>query len=165
MTFAPGKKAPGIAGQWMRDLDADLSHLVKEHGARVLVSLLAPHEYAELGIADLPTAARKHGLEFLSLPIEDGGVPPSVSEAVVIVKQILERLRSTGTVVVHCRGGLGRAGLIAACCLTTAGHAADRAIAVVREARPNTIENSRQEAFIAEFAAEWQRIRPLKGRQ
>lgn len=161
MTFAPGKKAYGIAGQWERDLDTDLSHLVKVYDARVLVSLLAPHEYAKFGIADLPTAARKHGLEFLSLPIEDGGVPPSVSEAVVIVKQILERRQSTGTVVVHCRGGLGRTGLIAACCLTTAGHEADRAIAVVREARPNTIENSRQEAFIAEFAAAWQRTRLL----
>lgn len=161
MTFAPGKKASGIAGQWQRDLDTDLARLVDEYGVRVLVSLLTPHEYVEFGIADLPTAARKGQLEFLSLPIEDGGIPHSVSEAVVIVKQILERLQSTGTVVVHCRGGLGRTGLIAACCLTTAGHEAEQAIAAVRAARTNAIENSRQEVFIAEFAAEWQRTKLL----
>lgn len=161
MTFGPGKRASGIAGQWKRNLDTDLARLVDEYRARVLVSLLTPHEYAEFGIADLPTAARKHQLEFLSLPIEDGGIPRSVGEAVVLVEQILERLQSTGTVVVHCRGGLGRTGLIAACCLTTAGHQAEQAIAIVRAARPKAIENSSQEAFIAEFAAEWERTKIL----
>jgi protein-tyrosine phosphatase len=157
MTFAPGKKAPGIAGIWERDLDADLERLATKFRARVLVSLLEEHEYADLGITDLPTAAQKHGLEFLSLPIQDGGIPPSLSDAMAFVPQILDRLRTKGTVVVHCRGGLGRTGLIVACCLTTVGDEPPQAIAKVRDARPGAIENARQEAFIAEFAAEWKR--------
>jgi protein-tyrosine phosphatase len=157
MTFAPGKKALGVAGQWDRDLDADLERLVSEYGASVLVSLLDEREYAEFGITDLPIAARKYGLEFLSLPIQDGGIPPSVSEAMAFVPQILDRLLTEETVVVHCRGGLGRTGLIAACCLTTVGHEARQAIAMVRTARPKAIENARQEAFIVEFASEWRR--------
>ena len=71
MTFAPGKKAPGIAGQWERDLDADLERLVREYDARVLVSLLAPHEYEAYGILDLPSATDKHQLELLRFPIPD----------------------------------------------------------------------------------------------
>jgi hypothetical protein len=155
MTFAPGKKAPGIAGNWERDLHADLERLVSEYDARVLVSLLEGHEYADLRIPDLPTAARQYGLEFLGLPIPDGGVPPSIGDATAFVQRILDLLRTPGTVVVHCRGGLGRTGLIAACCLTTVGHEPQQAIDMVRDARPRAIENAGQEAFIAEFAAEW----------
>src|SRR5690606_25910059 len=61
MTFAPGKKAYGIAGKWDRDLDMDLARLVREYDARVLVSLLADHEYEKYGIAGLESAADRHG--------------------------------------------------------------------------------------------------------
>jgi protein-tyrosine phosphatase len=160
MTIAPGKKAPGIAGQWERNLNADLERLVSEYGANVLVSLLAPHEYNAFGIADLPSAAAEHGLELVRLPIQDGGIPPLVTDALTFVQLILGRLGSGATVVVHCRGGLGRTGLVAACCLTTVGHEPDEAIAMVRAARSGAIENSMQEKFIAEFAAEWNRAAP-----
>ena len=159
MTLAPGKKASGVAGQWERDLGSDLERLVNAHNARVLVSLLEEHEYGALGIADLPTAARNHGLQFLKFPIQDGGAPHSVSQAIASVAQILELLRTEGTVVVHCMGGLGRTGLVVASCLTTVGHDARHAIAMVRATRPGAIENSTQEDFVAEFAAEWTRIR------
>lgn len=91
--------------------------------------------------------------------IPDGGVPPSTSAVMELVPEILARLRSKGTVVVHCRGGLGRTGLIAACCLTAVGYQAEQAITMVRAARTGTIENSMQEDFVAEFASEWDRMR------
>lgn len=157
MTFAPGKNAPGIAGLWDRDLDADLERLARRYGTRVLVSLLQPHEYDLLRIADLPAAARRHGLDFLELPTPDGGVPPSLPDAISFVHQVLHRLRTSGTVVVHCRGGLGRTGLIAACCLTTVGYEPEDAITIVRRARRNTVETAAQVRFISDFAAEWPR--------
>jgi protein-tyrosine phosphatase len=152
MTFAPGKKAPGVAGNWERDLDADLERLVREFGALVLVSLLRPEEYALLGIEDLPDRAAAHQLDFHAFPITDAGVPSSVASTATLVQMLLARVRSGDTVVVHCRGGLGRAGLVAACCLTAVGYDADRAIATVRAARRSTIETRGQERFIAEFA-------------
>lgn len=155
MTFAPGKNAFGKAGNWKRDLDADLQRLVQVYDAQVLVSLLARHEYALYGISDLPRAAERYQLEFLHLPIMDGGTPPSVSEVVDFMPRILEPLRRGSTVVVHCRGGLGRTGLIAACCLTTVGHSPDRAIAMVRAERRSAIENVGQERFIGKFADAW----------
>ena len=159
ITFAPGKKAPGVAGNWERDLDADLDRLVREYKAHVLVSLLRPTEYALLGIEDLADRAMAHHLDFHAYPITDAGVPSSVAWAAKLVQEILERVRSGDTVVVHCRGGLGRAGLVAACCLTAVGYDAERAMAMVREVRsPSAIETRGQEQFIAEFAAEWNRV-------
>jgi len=159
MTFAPGKKAPGVAGNWERDLDADLERLVREYDARMLVSLLGLTEYPLLGIEDLADRAAAHQLDFHAFPITDAGVPPSVAWAAKLVQEILERVRSGDTVVVHCRGGLGRAGLVTACCLTAVGYDTVRAMAMVREVRsPSAIETLGQERFIAEFAAEWNRL-------
>ena len=158
MTFAPGKKAPGVAGNWERDLDADLERLVHEYDARMLVSLLRPTEYALLGIEDLADRATAHQLDFHAFPITDAGVPSSVVWTATLVQMLLARVRSGDTVVVHCRGGLGRAGLVAACCLTAVGYDAERAIATVREVRsPSAIETLGQEDFIVDFADEWNR--------
>lgn len=53
-------------------------------------------------------------------------------------------------IVVHCKGGLGRAGTIASMLLLDTGEAqdGDGAIGMVRRVRPGAIETSVQEVFI-----------------
>ena len=51
-------------------------------------------------------------------------------------------------VLVHCRGGLGRAGTIAARLLVELGMDPTKAIVSVRAARPDTIENCNQENYV-----------------
>ncbi|MFX7763978.1 protein-tyrosine phosphatase family protein, partial [Acinetobacter baumannii] len=51
--------------------------------------------------------------------------------------------------VIHCRAGLGRSGMIAARLLVARGLPVETAIAAVRRARPGAIETSGQEAWIA----------------
>jgi ADP-ribosylglycohydrolase/protein-tyrosine phosphatase len=160
MTFAPGKKASGLEGRWERDLDADLARLRAEYRAGVLVSLVEDHELTKLGIAELPACAAKHELHLVAFPIPDAGVPSSPSEAVALVETILAHLRFSRVVVIHCRGGLGRTGLVAACCLTALGHDPGKAIGIVRAARAGTIENAAQEGFVRRFAQEWSRAHP-----
>lgn len=152
MTFAPGKKDRGQSGLWDRDLDADLARLVDVYEARVLVSLMEDGELADVGLADL--ASRVTGrLALRRFPFRDAGIPASMAQAEEIVSCVLDGVRGGLTVVVHCRGGLGRTGLVAACCLVELGRAPGDAVALVRAARAGTIENQRQADFVASFAA------------
>jgi ADP-ribosyl-[dinitrogen reductase] hydrolase len=57
-------------------------------------------------------------------------------------------LRRGLDVLVHCRGGLGRAGTIAARLLVELGMEPTKAIASVRAVRPGAIETSDQEIFV-----------------
>ena len=53
--------------------------------------------------------------------------------------------------VVHCKGGLGRAGTVAALMLVELGMAPDEAIRTVRAARKGAIETREQERYIREW--------------
>jgi ADP-ribosyl-[dinitrogen reductase] hydrolase len=57
-------------------------------------------------------------------------------------------LRRRLDVLVHCRGGLGRAGTIAARLLVELGMEPIKTIASVRAVRPGAIETTEQEKFI-----------------
>ena len=58
------------------------------------------------------------------------------------------RLAAGERVLVHCKGGLGRTGLVAARLLVEFGVAPADAVARVRAARPGAIETERQLAYV-----------------
>ena len=159
ITFAPGKQAPSTLGRpWHRDLAADLDRLVERHGAGVLVSLVEEPELGMLGIPELVAEAEARGLAVLRLPIPDGDVPHPRAAAQA-AQTALSMARAGHRVVFHCRGGLGRAGTLAACALMASGLPAQAAVARVRSARPGAIENRRQERFVEGFHAAPERPR------
>jgi len=167
LTFAPGKKTVksvsltvgGPAGSpWSRDLQADLLELVGTHKAHALVCLLQDSEFEDLQIPDYFEACRKYGLFVERLPIQDGSVPTSLSETASLIARIVRRANDGETVVIHCRGGLGRAGTIGACALVALGKTPDEALDVVREARgANAPENEEQRAFVRAFS-QWMSV-------
>lgn len=152
VTFAPGKhQAAAMTGVWKRDLALDLE-AIRQWGAHHLVSLLEPHEFTELAIPDLPKQALKHGLCWHGLPITDGEAPDA---RFLEPWSALERRFATGLtkgqrIVVHCKGGLGRAGTVACLLLLATGTdtQADEAMRRVRAVRKGAIETVVQEAFL-----------------
>lgn len=71
------------------------------------------------------------------------------------MRQVHTDLEDGLTVVVHCKGGLGRTGTFAASILASFGVEPREAIAEVRVARKGAIENARQENFVARAATLW----------
>jgi ADP-ribosyl-[dinitrogen reductase] hydrolase len=151
LTKAPGRFYPGRHLDARRRLREDLSAIRVDEGARVLVTLLERAEMEQLG--DLGREARRAGLEWIHFPIPDFSAPADVGPARKLVERILGSLERGEGVVLHCWGGLGRAGTIAAACLVASGSPLDRAVELVRCARPGAIQSDVQERFLARFAA------------
>lgn len=156
LTLAPGKRVVGTTSPWSweRDLDTDLRDLRQRCGTDVLVSLLRPYEYDLLGIRDLAAIAHRHGMEVRPFAIDDMSVPrPAEREAFhQLVADLRDALASGRNVTVHCRGGLGRSGLVAACVLIHGGESAESAIARVRRHRPGAIQTRDQVRYVRDFA-------------
>ena len=85
-----------------------------------------------------------------ALPIRDAGVPDASSEKAWLTtgNEARDILRRGGRVLLHCRAGLGRTGMIAARLLVEFGSMPENAIAAVRQARAGTIETHAQERYV-----------------
>lgn len=153
LTFAPGKVQPGAAtGAWERDLRVDLDRLRQEFAADRLICLLRDDELAELGIATLPHAAAVAGLRFHRVPITDGELPDAKQDVAGLVSEIAGWAAAGENVVIHCKGGLGRAGTIGGGVLRAAGMDGDAALRELARARgPACPETSQQRLFIEKF--------------
>jgi ADP-ribosyl-[dinitrogen reductase] hydrolase len=147
LTLCPGKKDPGRG--WDRDLDTDLA-VIREWGAEVVVTLVERHELQFLKVSSLPNAVAQHGMRWIHLPIRDVSAPDRNFEMswVTAGAELRNILRSGGSIFVHCRGGLGRAGTVTARLLVEMGMDPQGAIDAVRRARPGAIETREQERHV-----------------
>ncbi|GIL51567.1 hypothetical protein Vafri_7535 [Volvox africanus] len=106
-----------------------------------------------LKVRSYAAAVEEHGMEYLHLPIIEMAAPSNVSQAASVVDAVADRLQDGRTVVMHCKGGVGRAGMMAACVLVRLGVRIGpaEAIAAVRQHRRGAVESMRQEAFVAAY--------------
>ena len=154
ITFCPGKKGESVFGAaWDRDLSLDID-TVKGWGANTVLSLIEDHEFEMLGVPELGEAVKARGIEWVHFPIRDLDIPEAdaMGTWAAISVQIHATLERGGRVLVHCRGGLGRAGTIAALLLIERGWSAHQAISDVREIRPGAIETAEQERWVTRRA-------------
>lgn len=120
-------------------------------GAATVVGLTDPQEAARLGRADLASHLASAGLPWLPAPIDDFSAPGASFELAwpALRARLLERLDAGDKILVHCRGGLGRSGTVAAALLIAAGLTPNAAVGAVRRARPGAIETAEQEAWLS----------------
>jgi ADP-ribosyl-[dinitrogen reductase] hydrolase len=150
ITFCPGKRdSKAMTGIWDRDLSIDLD-AVRQWGAAAVVTLVEQKELVLLRVETLGHEVSRRGMQWFHLPIVDVSIPTEAFErrwdqAGAAIRALL---RDGKDVMVHCRGGLGRAGTIGARILVELGMEPDAAIRAVRAVRNGAIETSAQEQYV-----------------
>lgn len=150
ITFCPGKKQTGaLTGDWDRDLDVDLD-AVARWGAAAIVTLVESHELEALQVTGLGDAVARRHMAWFHLPVRDFSAPSAQFDESwrTAGEGLRDILRAGFNVLVHCKGGLGRAGTIAAKLLVELGQSPGQAIGAVRAARPGAIETEAQLAYV-----------------
>jgi protein-tyrosine phosphatase len=124
-------------------------------GIDTVFSLLTREEEFDLDLTNEIGEVGARGMGFISFPIADRQVPPSERSVTTALRKLDAELSSGRNVVMHCRQGVGRTGLMAACLLVTKGWepqaAVDHLTAVRGITVPETIEQRR---WIDRFAAD-----------
>lgn len=150
ITFCPGKHDRfAHTGAWERDLGIDLD-AIAAWGAKLVLTLVEPAELAALKVPQLGHEIHRRGIAWHHLPIADYSIPTQDFEQQWAEqgREIREILRNGNDVLVHCKGGLGRAGMIAARLLAELGMNPDEAIHAVRRVRKGAIETPGQLALV-----------------
>jgi protein-tyrosine phosphatase len=136
-------------GDWLRDEIESWC----EAGVEVVVSLLSADEEHELGLEAEARLAQTCGVTFISFPIDDYGVPASKDAVRELVHELEDLLLRGRCVGIHCRQGIGRSSLVAACLLAVTGENVDVSFQRISDARglsvPDTLD---QRNWVWDFA-------------
>ncbi len=142
-------------GDWLRDEIRDW----KRAGLNAIVSLLAANEIKDLNLAHEAEAVQAAGLAFVSFPIADFGVPDHLLDTIKFVDSLAALRAESKKIGLHCRQGLGRSPLIAACLLVRAGVTPAAAWEKIGAARGTTVpETDEQREWLNRFAEELQTL-------
>ena len=125
----------------------------KEIGLDTVVSLLTRSEEVELSLTEESDLARRRGLTFINFPIPDYSVPRSQGATRQIVDELGNQLSRGNNVGIHCRQGIGRSSLVAACILVALGESSGNAFKQIKSARGVSVpDTTEQKNWVASFA-------------
>ena len=141
LTILPGRK------DYSRSVDEDLKQL-KKYGVNTIIPLITDDEFGHFGVSELLEKYEEYGFTVHRLPIMDQLVS-SEDEMIDMVNYLDDAVEKDKKVLLHCVGGLGRSGLVAASYLKYKGLNSGEAIKAVRKVRgPRTVESKIQEEFV-----------------
>ena len=136
-------------GEW---LDDELASWGRQ-GIDIVFSLLESEENDALDLAGEASAAQANGMSFWPFPIGDRQVPASESALSDMLRKLDAELEDGRNVAIHCRQGVGRTGLVAACLLIMKGMKPDKAVQQLGAARGVPVpETPEQRTWLDQFA-------------
>ncbi|GAA5974935.1 hypothetical protein JCM11641_006769 [Rhodosporidiobolus odoratus] len=181
LSSCPGKKVrlngeprSGGRGAICRDVALDLQRARDEHNVSLVVCCLDDTELAYLGVpwVDYAAAAAKLGIAVIRLPMVEGFAPESPAMLDAHLGRIVQDYTLKGkSVLAHCRGGIGRAGLVASCWMLKMGlvhggedgeewkdldtmAVVERLVELIRKRRSvKAIETAHQVHFLVQYVA------------
>lgn len=127
--------------------DAAFAHIAAWEPA-VVLTLTEEAEFPASG-QSLPLRFLETDYDWLHLPITDFGVPDAKDHA--LWRETLENLQAVldaqGKVLIHCKGGKGRSGMVLLKLLTLQGEDGDTALQRLRDVRAGAVETDAQYAW------------------
>jgi protein-tyrosine phosphatase len=146
LLFTP---CPGTKGSSL----ADALTALKQAGAAGVITLMPQSELDANDAGQIAEQCEALGLAWYHLPVADEQVPLEDfglqwKEA---RKPILAQLNAGESLAIHCKGGSGRTGLIAARILIEAGMPREAAVAQVQALRPKAIQHPAHVNWIGQF--------------
>ena len=114
-------------------------------GFHQVVSLLEPAEADALGLAREAELVTSQSMKFVSFAIPDMGVPVGSEDFVHLVHELFTRIDAGENTLIHCRGGIGRSGLLAAAVLLLDGKDVEAAFARVSQMRGRPVPETAQQ--------------------
>lgn len=114
---------------------------LKAAGADAVITLMPNAEMASNAVTHMGELCSQIGLQWFHFPIEDDHSPEedfalAWSAQRLSVHQLLDADKK---IAIHCKGGSGRTGLIAAQILIERGMSLDEATAAIKAIRPNSL--------------------------
>ena len=151
----PGAPGSGHLAVMALPRDAGERAAAAAFGPALLVTLMTPEEARDKGLAGDLAALAGLAPDWRQAPIVDYAVPAPAFEAgwPALAANVHRLLAAGERVLIHCHGGRGRSGLVAARLLIDRGMDAPAALATVRRARPGAVETAGQEAHLTAYAA------------
>ncbi|KRW98991.1 hypothetical protein PPERSA_11592 [Pseudocohnilembus persalinus] len=141
-----------------RNIIEDITYFKNLNQIQVIICLLNKYELRSIGVDynKFQGICEKQGVQFLELPIIEMGEPEiSFQEFYDFIdKNIIQNIKNKKNVIAHCRGGIGRAGLLAACTLIQCNISqnATQAINMVRKIRDKRcVESRKQEDYVKKY--------------
>lgn len=145
LSIAPGKKDH----IYNRNLEHDLN-IIKREGIHVVICLLEWSELYNIKMQEYPIRAQELGLFFYHFPIKDHHTP-NIDDVIGLIPIIISHLEKGHNVLVHCKGGKGRAGTIISCCLCYFGFSPEDSISTIRSLRNGAIKRDIQVQFVKTY--------------
>ena len=125
----------------------------KNAGVDVVVSLLTSSEESELGLTSEAEIVKRTGLTYISFPIADYSVPVSKIPMQQLAAELNDQLSRGACIGVHCRQGIGRSSLVAACVLVISGESPQSAFEHIERARGRSVpDTAEQKEWVTSFA-------------
>lgn len=138
-------------GDWLEDEAAAW----KNADLNVIVSLLDAEENDSFDLGREAEFCAENGIEFISFPIKDRGVPVSNQEFQQLTEKLKALLLQGKNIGIHCRQSIGRAPFLAAVLMTMFGIEPKEAFCKLSSARGVTVpETVEQKEWVENFAKE-----------
>lgn len=127
-------------------------------GVGLVVSALEPLEEAYLELEDEQAMCEQFGIAFQRFSMMDRSTPAHDSEARKFVSGLASQLESGTSIVIHCRLGIGRSGMLCAATLVALGLDPTEAFLRVQEARGMRVPDTRDQLeWVFDFAESLQK--------